>query len=217
MISLNTGVLSICISPPDCSTFFRRFPRPLPSATGPAGAAPSFVTVRTTVCLVCAVLAKMCAAPACKVNCENLFTKIKIGRCELKNRFAMAPMGPLGLGDAEGGWNQRGIDYYTRRAQGGTGLIITGVTFSDNQVETQSMPNCPSSTYNPVQFVRTSREMTERVHAYGARIFLQMSGGFGRVTIPTNLGEFPPVAPSAIPHRWLNKTCRPLTVDEIHG
>jgi len=153
---------------------------------------------------------------ACKVNCENLFTKIKIGRCELKNRFAMAPMGPLGLGDAEGGWNQRGIDYYTRRAQGGTGLIITGVTFSDNQVETQSMPNCPSSTYNPVQFVRTSREMTERVHAYGARIFLQMSGGFGRVTIPTNLGEFPPVAPSAIPHRWLNKTCRPLTVDEIH-
>lgn len=43
----------------------------------------------------------------------------------------MAPMGPLGLGDSEGGWNQRGIDYYTRRAQGGTGLIITGVTFSD--------------------------------------------------------------------------------------
>lgn len=128
----------------------------------------------------------------------------------------MAPMGPLGLGDSEGGWNQRGIDYYTRRAQGGTGLIITGVTFSDCEVETQSMPNCPNSTYNPVHFVRTSREMTERVHAYGAKIFLQMSGGFGRVTIPTNLGEFPPVAPSPIPHRWLDKTCRELTKDEIH-
>ena len=128
----------------------------------------------------------------------------------------MAPMGPLGLGDSEGGWNQRGIDYYTRRAQGGTGLIITGVTFSDCEVETQSMPNAPNSTYNPVHFVRTSREMTERVHAYGAKIFLQMSGGFGRVTIPTNLGEFPPVAPSPIPHRWLDKTCRELTRDEIH-
>lgn len=128
----------------------------------------------------------------------------------------MAPMGPLGLGDSEGGWNQRGIDYYTRRAQGGTGLIITGVTFSDCEVETQSMPNCPNSTYNPVHFVRTSREMTERVHAYGAKIFLQMSGGFGRVTIPTNLGEFPPVAPSPIPHRRLDKTCRELTRDEIH-
>lgn len=79
------------------------------------------------------------------------------------------------------------------------------------------MPNCPNSTYNPVHFVRTGREMTERIHAYGSKIFLQMSGGFGRVTIPTNLGEFPPVAPSPIPHRWLDKTCRALTVDEIHA
>ena len=40
-----------------------------------------------------------------------LFEQPKIGRLTLKNRFAMAPMGPLGLGDAEGGFNQRGIDY----------------------------------------------------------------------------------------------------------
>ncbi len=129
----------------------------------------------------------------------------------------MAPMGPLGLADAQGGFNQRGIDYYTERAKGGTGLIITGVTFSDCKVETQSMPNCPNSTYNPVHFIRTSREMTERVHAYGSKIFLMMSAGFGRVTIPTNLGEFPPVAPSAIPHRWLDKICRPLTAEEIRS
>ncbi|MFR2856574.1 MAG: 2-enoate reductase, partial [Hungatella sp.] len=79
------------------------------------------------------------------------------------------------------------------------------------------MPNCPNSTYNPVHFIRTSKEMTERVHAYGSKIFLMMSAGFGRVTIPTNLGEFPPVAPSAIPHRWLDKICRPLTKEEIHS
>ena len=145
-----------------------------------------------------------------------LFSPISIGKVSIKNRFAMAPMGPLGLGDEQGGFNQRGIDYYTARARGGTGLIITGVTFVDNTIEEHGMPNCPNSTYNPVQFVRTAREMTERVHAYNARIFLQMSGGFGRVTIPTNLGEFPPVAPSPIQHRWLDKTCRALTVDEIH-
>jgi 2-enoate reductase len=57
--------------------------------------------------------------------------------------------------------------------------------------------------------------MTERIHAYDAKIFLQMSGGFGRVTVPTNMGEYPPVAPSAIPHRWLDKICRPLEIDEI--
>ena len=148
---------------------------------------------------------------------QKLFTPVKIGSVTIKNRFAMAPMGPLGLADAQGGFNQRGIDYYTERAKGGTGLIITGVTFSDCKVETQSMPNCPNSTYNPVHFIRTSREMTERVHAYGSKIFLMMSAGFGRVTIPTNLGEFPPVAPSAIPRRWLDKICRPLTVEEIRS
>ena len=147
---------------------------------------------------------------------EKLYTPVMIGRCRIKNRFAMAPMGPLGLADAEGGFNQRGIDYYTERAKGGTGLIITGVSFVDNEIEEHGMPNCPCPTYNPVQFVRTGREMTERIHAYGAKVFLQMSGGFGRVTIPTNLGEFPPVAPSPIPHRWLDKTCRELTKDEIH-
>lgn len=147
---------------------------------------------------------------------KELFTPVKIAGCTIKNRFAMAPMGPLGLADAEGGFNQRGIDYYTRRAAGGTGLIITGVSFVDNKVEEHSMPNCPCPTNNPVQFIRTAREMTERIHAYNAKVFLQMSGGFGRVTIPTNLGEFPPVAPSPIKHRWLEKTCRALTVDEIH-
>ncbi len=147
---------------------------------------------------------------------RSLFESVKIGSCEIKNRFAMAPMGPLGMGDAEGGFNQRGIDYYTERAKGGTGLVITGVTFVDNEVEEHDMPNCPCSTWNPVHFIRTAREMTERIHAYDSKIFLQMSGGFGRVTIPTNLGEHPPVAPSAIQHRWLDKTCRELTKEEIH-
>lgn len=146
---------------------------------------------------------------------KKLFEPVKIGSLEIKNRFAMAPMGPLGLADAEGGFNQRGIEYYTARARGGTGLIITGVTFVDNIVEEHGMPNVPCSTHNPVQFIRTSREMTERIHAYDSKVFLQLSGGFGRVTIPTNLGEYPPVAPSPIKHRWLDKTCRELTIEEI--
>ena len=148
---------------------------------------------------------------------SQLFSPIKIGSITIKNRFAMAPMGPLGLADANGGWNQRGIDYYVERAKGGTGLIITGVTFFDQVVEKQDPSTVPNPLYKPVNFVKTSREMTERIHAYGSKIFLQLSGGFGRVTIPTNVGDIPPIAPSAIPHRWLDKTCRAITVDEIHA
>jgi 2-enoate reductase len=145
----------------------------------------------------------------------SLFTPVRIGELEIKNRFAMAPMGPLGLSDAEGAFNDRGIEFYTCRARGGVGLIITGVTFVDNQIEKHAMPHVPCSTHNPVHFVRTALEMTERIHAYDTRIFLQMSAGFGRVTVPTNMGEYPPVAPSAIPHRWLDKVCRPLEKEEI--
>ncbi|WP_444215903.1 oxidoreductase [Catenibacterium sp.] len=148
---------------------------------------------------------------------SKLFSPKKIGSITIKNRFAMAPMGPLGLADANGGWNQRGIDYYVERAKGGTGLIITGVTFFDQVVEKQDPTTVPNPLYKPVNFVKTSREMTERIHAYGSKIFLQLSGGFGRVTIPTNVGDIPPIAPSAIPHRWLDKTCRAITVDEIHA
>lgn len=148
---------------------------------------------------------------------SKLFSPIKIGSITIKNRFAMAPMGPLGLADANGGWNQRGIDYYVERAKGGTGLIITGVTFFDQVVEKQDPSTVPNPLYKPVNFVKTSREMTERIHAYVSKIFLQLSGGFGRVTIPTNVGDIPPIAPSAIPHRWLDKTCRAITVDEIHA
>ena len=91
---------------------------------------------------------------------KELFTPVKIGSITLKNRFAMAPMGPLGLGDSEGGWNQRGIDYYVERAKGGTGLIITGVTFCDQEVEPQNQSIIPVSTHNPVHFTRTSKNCT---------------------------------------------------------
>ena len=46
-----------------------------------------------------------------------LFEPTTIGSIHVKNRYAMGPMGPLGMSTAEGGWNQRGIDYYVRRAE----------------------------------------------------------------------------------------------------
>ncbi|MEU6539651.1 FAD-dependent oxidoreductase [Streptomyces sp. NPDC047000] len=147
---------------------------------------------------------------------DVLFEPTSIGRLTLKNRFAMAPLGPLGFADSEGGWNARGIEYYVARARGGVGLIHTGVTFVENPAEWVPQPNCASSVLNPGHFIRSSREMTERVHAYDAAIMLQMSAGFGRVIMPNFLpaGQ-PPVAPSAIPHRWTDLTCREMTVEEI--
>ena len=148
------------------------------------------------------------------VNC--LFEQTRIGSCQIKNRFAMAPLGPLGMSDSEGGWSHRGMDYYVARAKGGVGLIHTGIVFVENQIEQHAVGNCPCATQNPAHFIRTSHEMTERIHAYGCKIFLQLTAGFGRVSVPKAWGIFPPVAPSEIQHRWKDVLCRALTVDEIH-
>lgn len=147
---------------------------------------------------------------------QKLFEPLSIGNVMIENRFAMAPMGPQGLGDAVGGFNQRGIDYYVERAKGGTGLIITGVCFVDNEVEPHSMPSTPCSTENPVHFTRTAREMTERIHAYNSKVFLQLSAGFGRVAPPLN-PNVPPVSASAIMNRWADVPCRSMTKEEIHA
>lgn len=133
----------------------------------------------------------------------------------IKNRFAMAPMGPAGLCDSDGAFTECGINYYVERAKGGVGLIITGMSFVENEIEkhTKGAMACPTA--NPMLFIRMARTLTERIHAYDAGIFLQLSAGFGRVSTRVNPGE-KPVGPSAIPHRWIDGLmCRELTVDEI--
>ncbi len=145
----------------------------------------------------------------------NLFEPIAIGRCVIKNRFVMAPMGPAGLCDRDGAFTERGIDFYAARAKGGVGLIITGMCFVENEIERHTPGAMPCPTANPMLFLRTARTLTERVHAYDARIFLQLSAGFGRVSTRVNPGETP-VGPSAIPHRWIDGLmCRELTAGEI--
>jgi len=43
--------------------------------------------------------------------------------------------GNLGLATADGCFSKRAADYFTERAKGGTGLIITGVTKIENDIE----------------------------------------------------------------------------------
>ena len=146
---------------------------------------------------------------------EILFSPTKIGKLEIKNRYVMEPIGPGGLCDADGTYNSRGVDYYVERARGGAGLIMTGVTMVENEIEKCVLPSMPCPTLNPGAFLKTAKVMTERVHAYDARMFLQLSAGFGRVSVP-GFVDGTPVGPSPIPHRWMpGVVCRELTHVEI--
>ncbi len=148
------------------------------------------------------------------MNFEALFTPMRIGPVELKNRISMAPMGLSGLVTSEGGFNQRGIEYFAERAKNGVGLLITGCAKVEQLVEPFVMPSQPDPMFNPVHFIQTAIEMTERVHSYGSRIFLQMTFGFGRVVHPGTAKENP-VSPSPIPNFWdTSITCREITTEE---
>lgn len=61
---------------------------------------------------------------------QKLFTPFKIGRMELKNRLAMAPVGAIFSPYDQ--ITQRFKDFYIARARGGVGMIImAGVVFTD--------------------------------------------------------------------------------------
>jgi len=153
-----------------------------------------------------------------QVQHPELFEPTRVGSIEVKNHYAMGPMGPLGFSTAEGGWNQRAIEFYATRARGGIGLIITGVCQVTNPADGVPPGLIPNPTLSPGLFLTTSRDLTERVHAYDAKIVLQVGAGFGRVIIPGVLGGRTPAAPSAIPYRWdPSITCREMTVEEIQG
>ncbi len=146
---------------------------------------------------------------------SKLFEPINIGKVQIKNRIAMVPMANLGLISVEGSWTKRAVDYYVERAKGGTGLIITGAVKVENEIEKLKMPSFPCITINPIQFIRSATELVEHVHAYGAKIFIQITFGLGRSGAPGFL-DCEPVAPSAIPNYWdPTVTCRELTTKEV--
>ena len=147
---------------------------------------------------------------------SKLFEPMRIGKCEIKNKISMAPMGAFGLVYDDGSYNQRAVDYYLERAKGGVGLIITSITKVENEIDKSYMPAFPCVATNPLKFLETSAEMNEEIHSYGTKIFLQLTMGFGRSGAPGVLIDGQPVSASAVPNYWNPKvTCRALTTAEV--
>ncbi len=145
---------------------------------------------------------------------DKLFEFGKIGNLEIKNRSVMAPMGTLGLADSEGIPTDRWHEYYVARARGGVGLIITGVQPVTNIHEELVKSNMPHTYENPEGYIMQVRETIEAVHAYGTKIFAQLTAGWGRSAIPSVTKRT--VAPSAQPNRFNPANITPeITVDQI--
>ncbi len=129
----------------------------------------------------------------------TLFDKLTIGNTELNNRILYAPMTRSRAND-EGVQPDFVAEYYGQRAT--AGLLITEATnvseMAKGYVRTPGI-------YTDEQ-VASWRKVTERVHAEGGKIFLQIFHT-GRIALPDLLPEnAQPVAPSAVAAAGQNYT-----------
>lgn len=136
----------------------------------------------------------------------KLFEKGKIGNMTLKNRVVMAPMGAPA--DVDGGFTENSINYFEARAKGGVALLTTGGTLVTDEFEARA-----GNMHN--QFGHNNRlgKLADKVHAYGAKLCMQLSPGLGRL----NTIDAVPYSVSAVPSAFFpDVLCQPLSVEQIH-
>ena len=140
---------------------------------------------------------------------EKLFARGKIGNLELKNRIVLPPMG-TNMASYTGEATDEIIRFYTERAKGGCGLIITEISRIDDVTGVGMTGQLSVTSGN---FVRKLVQLTDAVHQYDSKIFLQLHHP-GREISSRALGGIQPVAPSPIPCKVVGEMPRELTTEE---
>lgn len=113
----------------------------------------------------------------------NLMSPLKIAGITVKNRYAVGAMGGGNYVYGEKGcYSENGVDYFTDRARGGFGLVVTGSNVANLTVDPFDPINGnPNPLYAPGKFMQNALELTHRVHSFGGKIFMQISMGPGRM------------------------------------
>ena len=161
---------------------------------------------------------------------EALFTPWKIGNVEIKNRIVMCPMGGTSLF----GWmgpqkfNKDAADMFLNIAKNGCGLIIPGIAPLRNMLGNKHL-------YKVGKAYKDLKVWLEEFHKTGAKLFVQLTAGFGRsFSIPNGMAAvvknkflkklMKPIfdfdrllaAPSALPARWYPEhIVKEITVKQI--
>jgi 2,4-dienoyl-CoA reductase-like NADH-dependent reductase (Old Yellow Enzyme family)/thioredoxin reductase len=137
---------------------------------------------------------------------EKLFEKIRVGSITLRNRIIFPPIS-TNLASVNGEVTERLAYHYSRRAKGGTGLIIIENVCIDY----------PSAKMGATQIRMDSEEfvpglsyMVEEIHKYGSAVFAEL-------THPGAMGspKFKIFAPSNVPIRPDKLPLNPLSKEEI--
>jgi 2,4-dienoyl-CoA reductase (NADPH2) len=136
-----------------------------------------------------------------------LFSPIRVGQMELKNRMVMPAMHYLN--SEEGMVTPHYIDFYVERAKGGVGLIVIGGCTID---ETSGATNMLS--IRDDRFMPRLAALAGALKAQGAKVAVQLFHA-GRYARSQHMGGRQPVSSSPIPSRITRETPRELSIQEI--
>lgn len=161
---------------------------------------------------------------------DALFTPWKIGNVEIKNRIVMCSMGGTCLfGFAEPNhWDEEAAKLILEVAKNNCGLILPGIAPIRDLVGNKWL-------YQGDKKFEKLKSFMDEIHKTGAKLFVQITAGFGRAFAISGLTEkvytnkllrglLKPIinvdrltmAPSAVPNRWSDKVpSRPMTQKEI--
>ncbi|MEP0357018.1 NADH:flavin oxidoreductase [Paraglaciecola sp.] len=143
---------------------------------------------------------------------DALFSTFNMNGLSLENRIAMAPMtrsfSPDGIPTKEV------ANYYRRRAEGGTGLLITEGTTINDPVATMD-GNVPK--FHGAESLAGWKHVVNEVHAVGGKIMPQLwHVGMARNPEKAPFPELPSAGPSGLlsPDK---KVAEPMTVEHIES
>jgi len=137
----------------------------------------------------------------------KLFSPIKIGPVEVKNRIAMPAFGLLYAEKRH--CSQRMVNFYEARAKGGCGLLIVGGVGIDFLGSGFLMPTLEAD-----EFIPGFAKLAEACHRHGAKVLVQLFHS-GRYQHSILIGGQKAVAPSVVASRYTKEEPRELQREEI--
>jgi len=140
---------------------------------------------------------------------EKLFSPIKIGSMELKNRIVMAPMA-TDFGNADGTISKKLREYHEARARGGVAMVTLEVTTIDGQ--SPYVPHTPGLWDD--KLIPNLREFTDAIHVHGARVVPQVCHP-GPESLSPFFHKIQTVGPSEIMCHSTKQMCREIAIEEI--
>ena len=119
---------------------------------------------------------------------DSIFSPIKINSITIKNRVVMGPMGNIDMCEETGRPNDKMLQYFFARAKGGVGLLTTGLIPISHGVDNTVTEPRKLSYFPRIDGTRTNlvgwRDLAQGCHAFGSKIFIQLTPGLGRVGNP---------------------------------